>query len=310
MVNDIKLPTTYTQQIDILISRNIIINDKSFAIEILKNINYYRMIGYMLTYKSNDKYENITIENIYKLYNFDKKLRNLIFSLVENIEISFRAQISYFFSNKYGALGYLESNNFKNKKYHQDMVKKINTLTDRSREKFIEHHKDKYNNRYPMWVIVELMSFGDLSKLFNNLLDEDKNQLSKEYYLIKGEYISSWLHSICNIRNICAHHGRLYNRELKISPQLFKNDKKIGIDNRTLFGNIYVIKKLLKNNVEWKDFVKKLEDIINNNDIIDIKYLGFLENWKELLNNEEIKIKRNIEKSNEGFDSNEDEIEN
>ena len=187
MVNDIKLPTTYTQQIDILISRNIIINDKSFAIEILKNINYYRMIGYMLTYKSNDKYENITIENIYKLYNFDKKLRNLIFSLVENIEISFRAQISYFFSNKYGALGYLESNNFKNKKYHQDMVKKINTLTDRSREKFIEHHKDKYNNRYPMWVIVELMSFGDLSKLFNNLLDEDKNQLSKEYYLIKGE---------------------------------------------------------------------------------------------------------------------------
>ena len=143
---DIKEAKSFKEQIEILKSRNIIIENDDFAISILKRVNYYRLSAYMLTHKNTDgNYNNISIEEVYDLYLFDKRLRNLILLMLENIEIAFRTHIAYLIAHKYGALGYKEPNNFRNASYHKGMIDTFNYEIDRSDEIFVSHHKSEYN---------------------------------------------------------------------------------------------------------------------------------------------------------------------
>lgn len=281
---DIKDPKSYKEQIKILKSRNIIIDDDDFATKILKKINYYRFSAYMLTYKNIDgNYEKISIEEVYDLYIFDKRLRNLILPMLENIEIAFRTHISYFIAHKYGALGYKDSNNFWNDNYHKKMIDTFNYEIDRSDEIFVTHHKSEYNGIFPIWVLIEVASFGTLSKMYNNLLNKDKNEIANIYYNAKGEYVRTWLHALSNIRNICAHYGRLYNRNLTITPKLFKADKNKGIRNDTVFANIYILGRLSRDKVEWNHFVTKLSALVEKYEVVNLKYLGFPKEWEAIL---------------------------
>lgn len=281
---DIKNPTTYEEQIEILKSRNLIIENEDRAVSILQRVNYYRLSAYTLTYKNNNGiYEKVSIENVYNLYKFDKNLRNLILPMLEDIEIAFRTHISYLIAHKYGALGYKNSKNFRNSKYHESMLKTLNDEIERSDEIFVTHHKNKYNGVFPVWVIIEVATFGDLSKMYSNLLDVDKDEIAKKYYNAKCEYVSSWLYALSNLRNKCAHFSRLYNKKLTITPRLFRADKKRGIKNNTIFADIYVIGRLTKEKKEWGNFVTKLSALIDQYDVVDLKYLGFPDDWDDIL---------------------------
>lgn len=282
----IKEPKSFKDQIEILKSRNVIIDNDDVALDILKGINYYRLSAYMLTHKKNDgNYHNISIEDVHKLYLFDKKLRNLILPMLENVEIAFRTHISYFIAHEYGALGYKDPANFQNQSFHRNMLKSFDDEIERSDEIFVTHHKSEYDGVFPIWVIIEVTSFGVLSKLYNNLLEKDKDKIANKYYNTKGEFVSTWLHSLSNIRNRCAHYGRLYNKNLTITPKLFKADKKKGIKNDTIFANIYILGRLSRNKYEWNDFITKLSDIIEQYDIVDLRKIGFPENWENILRN-------------------------
>ncbi|MEY8414787.1 Abi family protein [Tissierella praeacuta] len=285
----IKEPKTFREQIKILKSRNVTIDNDDFAISVLKKVNYYRLSAYMLTHKNHDgNYNNISIEEIYDIYLFDKKLRNLILPILENIEIAFRTHISYLVAHKYGALGYKDSNNFRNASYHKGMIDTFNDEIDRSDEIFVSHHKNEYDGVFPIWVLIEVTSFGTLSKMYNNLLDEDKDEIAGKYYNTKGEFVRTWLHALSNIRNRCAHYGRLYNKNLTITPKLFKSDRKKGINNNTIFANIYIMGRLSRDKSEWGNFVTKLSALIEEYDVVDLKYLGFPEEWEIILRNIQI----------------------
>ena len=226
---DIKKPTTFKEQVQILMSRNLIIDDEEEAIFILQKVSYYRLSAYMLTYKTEDGlYEGASIKDIYDLYTFDKKLRNLLLPLLEDIEITFRTHISYLLAHKYGALGYKDNKNFKEKSYHETMLESLKQEIDRSDEVFVSHHKRKYKGEFPIWVIIEVATFGDLSKMYSNLLDEDKDEIAEKHYNTKGEYVRTWLHSLSYLRNKCAHYSRLYNRKMTVTPKLFRADRRRG----------------------------------------------------------------------------------
>lgn len=283
---NIKKPKTFKEQIQILKSRNLTIDNDEEAICILKKINYYRLSAYMLTHKTKDGiYDGISIQDVYSLYQFDKELRNLILPMLENIEIAFRAHISYLIAHKYGALGYKDGHNFKNGKYHIGMLRNFDEEIHRSDEIFVTHYKSEYDGVFPIWVVIEVTSFGVLSKMYNNLLDKDKDEIAKEYYNTKGEFVRTWLHSLSNIRNKCAHYGRLYNKNLTITPKLFKADRKKGIKNNTIFANIYIMGRLSRDKSEWEHFITKLAAIIEQYDVVDLKYLGFPSNWEGILRN-------------------------
>lgn len=281
---NIKKPTTFSEQVEILISRKLIVEDKNAAEEILSRINYYRLSAYMLSYKESNQFKNgVSIENIYDLYEFDKKLRNLVLGFLESIEIAFRTQIAYTLAHKYGPTGYLDGDNYTNRKIHDETVNKLLLEIDRSDEIFVKHYKERYQGIFPIWVAIELASFGLLSRIFSNLTNEDKNFISKTYYNLPHRYVKSWLHALSTFRNKCAHYGRTYNKKLTIKPIIHKNDIAKGIKNDQLFSILFIIKQLSKDTKEWDGFVTNLEALIEAYDVVEIRLMGFPEKWKEIL---------------------------
>lgn len=279
----LKKPTTFSEQVSLLRSRGMVIEDEEKAISVLEKINYYRLSAYMLTYKIKDgSYGGASFQNVFSLYQFDKKLRNLILPALESIEVAFRTHIAYLIAHKYGALGYCNCQNFIVKSYHKEMLQIFSEEIGRSTEMFVTHHVKKYGGLFPIWVVIELVSFGVLSKIYSNLLDSDKDIIAN-FYNAKGAYVKTWLYSLSTLRNICAHYGRLYNRRMKITPRLFAADRKIGIKNDTVFASIYVIGRLSKDKMEWRHFVTKLAALIEEYEVVDLRCIGFPKDWETIL---------------------------
>lgn len=280
----LKPPTTFEQQIELFKNRGLIIKDERHALNVLQRINYYRLTSYCLSYKKGDRYcEGITFEDIISLYEFDKKLRHSLLDIIECVEISFRTHIAYHLAHKYGTLGYLDKHNFRNERYHSEFIDELNKEIDRSREIFVKHHKSKYNGQFPVWVAIETISIGCLSKLFHNMKNADKKTISIRYYNISYQYIESWLASLAFVRNICAHHGRLYNRPITKPPKLFPADRIKGIDEYGLFSIIHTLKYIVLDKPKWDYFVLELTAMLESYPIVDIQRLGFPPEWKRLL---------------------------
>ncbi|HLR51622.1 MAG TPA: Abi family protein [Candidatus Avamphibacillus sp.] len=282
--NRIKKPTTLQEQVDIFRSRNLHIENEERAIEILSRINYYRFSAYTLTLKQNDYFmDSTTFEDVYRLYEFDRKLRSLLVANLEVIEVAFRAQIALFHAHKYGATGYLETENFINPSYHEEMVKQLKREIHRSKEVFVYHHKNKYEGVFPVWVAIEVTSFSLLSKIYSNLKNRDKTIIAKNNYHIPHEYVKNWLYSLSTFRNICAHYGRIYNRRLPIQLKVDGNDRIKGVEGNSIFAAIFIMGKLMIDKVEWASFVTSLSVLIEEYEVVDLERLGFPLVWEELL---------------------------
>lgn len=282
--NRIKTPTTFAEQVNILKSRNLIVENEENAEEILSRINYYRFSAYTLTYKTNDFFsDKITFNEIYQLYIFDKKLRNLTLGLLETIEVLFRTQIAYYIAHEYGSLGYTDGNNFYSRNRHKKMMEKIESAIRKSDEIFIKHHRSHYNDHFPIWVVIEVFSFGMLSILFSNLKETDRNTIANNNFNVPYKYIKSWLHSLSTLRNICAHYGRTYDKPLTIKPMISNKDRKIGANNEYIFGAIFVAGKLMPDAEEWNSYIVNLSSLIEEYEIINLDLIGFPDNWENLL---------------------------
>ena len=158
------------------------------------------------------------------LYEFDRRLRLLILGVLETIEIAFRTHITYETAHKFGPLGYKDKENFINEKFHQESLDELEILIKKSRkgELFIQHHFKKIRSlrNISIWAAIEVTSFGFISKLYRNLNEDIKKHIAKVYYSVPYYYLESWLQSLSNVRNVCAHYGRLYNKKLTFKPRL------------------------------------------------------------------------------------------
>lgn len=225
----IKEPTTFSEQVELLKKKNLEVEDSEFAEETLKRINYYRLSAYMLTLKKDNEFiEGTTFNQLVAIYEVDCKLRHLLMGALENIEIAFRTHMTYLIAHKYGTLGFENKENFLDETRHAEFFTELNKAfaIRRTGELFIEHHYRKYSGKFPVWVAMEVTSFGTLSKLYKNLKEEDKKEIAKTYYNLPYTYVESWLRTLSNVRNVCAHFGRIYNKNLTFRPALFKKEKK------------------------------------------------------------------------------------
>ena len=282
----IKPPTTYAEQINLLKKRKLIILDDAKACSILKDTNYYRLSGYMLSVKKDDEFfNNTTLEQIYAYHNFDKKLRQILFDIIEDIEIAFRSRLAYYIAHKYGPLSYKESNNFFNKDKHNYFLAELNkkVKSAHKQELFIKHHFLKYKGEIPIWVLVEILSFSSISKLLSNMKVEDKNEFSKIYYDFKDIYLQSWIHHLVYIRNICAHFSRLYCKLLVIKPKFLEKDLKIIRPTGKIFDTFFILKKFCCDKNRYGTLLNEIDDLfIHFPDVIK-SHIGFPEDWKEIL---------------------------
>ncbi|WFA91176.1 Abi family protein [Bacillus subtilis] len=276
-----KVFKTHAEQLAILKERGLHVEDDDFALETLKKINYYRLTGYMLTLKKDNIFdETATFNKAVRIHDFDTKLRRLLLEATEYIEVTFRAQLAYEFSQKYGGLGYKKSENFFFEDQHQRFIEIIEKKISQSHELFVIHHRNKYENQLPLWAVIELFTMDVLSKFYQNMRNEDKKEIAKKFYGVSQAHLSNWLHALTIVRNTCAHYSRVYNKKFSFSIKLFKNVK---INNERLISVIYIIKRLLPE-TEWKRFINYFDLLIDEySDVIELHHLGFKDNWTSVL---------------------------
>ncbi|RHW36026.1 DNA-binding protein [Neobacillus notoginsengisoli] len=284
----IKPPTTFKEQVKLFESRKLHIEDSDYAEKILQRVNYYRLSAYGLSFKDRlikDEYvAGASFNKMVSLYEFDRRLRLLLLGALETIEIAFRTHISYELAHKLGPIGYRDKENFLNEKFHQDSLIELDSLISKSRkgELFVEHHFKKYDGVFPIWAAIEVTSFGFLSKFYRNLNEDLKKHIAKIYYNVPYLYMESWLQTLSNVRNVCAHYGRLYNKHLTFKPRLFKEDAR-QFSNRHIYAAIYLTERLLTK-TEGIRFITDLDALISEyEEDIDFAHIGFPSNWKDLL---------------------------
>lgn len=148
---------------------------------------------------------------------------------------------------------------------------------------FVKHHIKKYNGKFPIWVSVELMSFGNLSSLFSILQDDDQKTIAN-YYKTDAKYLKNWILCLVEVRNICAHFTRLYNMPLKENPKLYKENMKFKKKQNKLFPILLIMKRMLNSNSQWDSLLKDIEHTFSKYAYcFNLSFMGFPKNWKEIL---------------------------
>lgn len=301
---------TIEEQIELLQNRNLHIKNKETAKEILLNNNYYYLInGYkdlFLNRKNKtEKFRNgTTLEEIYSLYEFDRKIRIIFLEYILLIERKIDTYIAYEFSKNYGHKDYLIPKNFnyisKNKELIDKFLNDINLEIShqyKNSNKMIRHYLDTYKY-IPLWVLIRILSFGKVSKFYSFMKQKEQNNISRKFN-IKSETLKIYLMNLGNIRNICAHDEKLYDVILKNrinntnyhrKLNLIKTDGKTAYATRDLFSIVIILKVLLENQqfIEFYnriiETIKELESNLLSLKIDKVLYkMGFPKNYKKLL---------------------------
>lgn len=292
---ELKIALTYEQQIERLKTiHNLTIEDDTEALSILKTINYYRLSAYGIGLKKNDNPEEyldgISLQSLYKLYSFDSKFKNNLIHIIEQIEIKLRTQISNLLALKYGSEGYIDSSNFisKTTKEGKDIYTTIieNFRTECIRQKnapLVKHHMEKYEGHFPIWVAVELFTFGNLASLFDIMQPNDRKEIAN-LYNTEPSYLGSWILSLVEVRNICAHYSRLYNMPLKQTPFLYKEHRQYRTNINKVFPVLLVIKRMLNGSTLWNEFFNQIQATFNQySDVVNLSFIGFPKKWIDIL---------------------------
>lgn len=285
---------TIQEQIALLQSRNMSFKQIANAPHFLSNISYYRLKGYWWELQDdrvthhfvNDSY----FEDVIDLYNFDRHFRLIVFNAIERIEISLRTKIIYHLSLRYGSEWYLNPSLFEEQKRYTSFVAKLFQDMSNSSEEFIIKHFENHPAEHPeSWKAMEVLTLGSLSKLYQNLKHQlpEKNKISREFGLYNQKYLSSWLLTITVIRNIIAHHSRLWNRVIinkydwpASTPQPLLNYIPDNRQRRKLFPLLSAI-LYMNNEISPGNSIKnELINLFNNYPQIHLSRIGFPINWQ------------------------------
>lgn len=292
-----KKALTIQNQIDALIDRGLVIQESDNAERVLSNVSYYRLGEYWHSMQYDKERhlfkENSKFKDVLALYNFDGELRILLFDVIEKIEISLRTKLIYHLSHEFNPWWFQNFDLFIDSK---DLVKTLANLeVELSRTKDItiknhfKNHKDDL--RFPpSWKSLEQTSFGSLSKLYGNLKNtiNSKDLIAIEFGAVNHTYLPSWLQSIAQIRNYCAHHSRLWNKNLPGTPKLLSNPPFSWLEDvpkqhefQRLYIHLCIMKYMLNTILPNNDFSEKLVDLFKKYPNVDPNALGMKNNWKD-----------------------------
>lgn len=290
----IKQPKTIDELLDLLKTRGLYIEDDELAKNLLLNCTYYRLLYYLKKFPQNNDHYNCSLSEIKKYYDFDKWLRVFVFSLIGPIEVSVRSNLAQYLAENHGSDCFYNDKFFKRDPYkYQDVLDNFKLLTSDDRylgkNPIITHHKEKYNDLYPIWVVVQFLSFANISKLFYALSNEDGNELSNSMFFSQPprkklhiKYLRSWLHSLSVLRNFCAHHEPLYERYYTVAPSIGNLFSYDSTKNHYLFAYFLIIRRISVPEF-WDASMKNFRSYINQNDFLDLSKYGFPGDWEKYL---------------------------
>lgn len=283
---------SHQDQVALLQSRGMVVDDVQAAIEFLQHINYYRFSGFCVPFISSPHRfaDGVTFEQVQAACEFDRDLSDLVTEALEIVELDVRTAVAYHFGEQYGPFGHVTQRNFFRNFKHSRWLATPRSETRRSNEKFVEHFKATYREftDLPVWVITEIMSFGALSRMCDGMLKPDRKAIAGRYGLQPRTWVSC-LHHLNYVRNLCAHHARLWDRTWSIKPLLpaarvWQPPHLPG--NSRLFATLLILNYLMVRcptvmayAVEWRSRVETLIDqppsVANAADL-----MGLTASWK------------------------------
>ena len=238
---------SFEEQLQQLKSRGLEVTNDQAALDYLDRIGYYRLSAYwyplrriklemgdksdeITVRRLNEFYEGAKFEDAVNFYVFDKRLRLLALDALERIEVAIRVDIAYTLGKRHTS-AYLESSqldsNFVTRirpksgtTKHSEWLEKYEQILYRSRETFVKHYMEKYGPPLPFWVAIEIWDFGLLSWFFSGLKNSDQRFIAEKYGVMHGRVFESWFRSMNYLRNLCAHHSRVWNRNIIDQPKL------------------------------------------------------------------------------------------
>ncbi len=298
-----KPPLTIQEHLKLLKDRGLVIECDQSAEDFMQHITYYHLCSYWLPFeepcesqpRTHQFKTGTTFDQIKNLYEFDRDLRMLVLNAIERIEISVRSKWVNVMKHAYGPHAQLIPHAFvKHRgewKYRTGLQKWIDTAND-SRETFVKHFKDKYKEDMPpIWAAAELLSFGSFSRWYKfTKAPEMRNRVAKQYKLDE-KILVSFIHHLCIIRNHCAHHSRLWNRNISIPFIIPSQGNGDLIDSLIEYSDPTVSKRTYKiyNTLTMSAYLThqieggwswraRLKDLIKSYDI-DLRAMGFPKDW-------------------------------
>lgn len=286
---------TIEEQIEILRSRGLTINDEPQARDFLLHNNYYRISGYSLTLRKNDVFsKSATFQNIVDIYNFDHELRHIILQYLEVIEVKIKSIYAYEFTKVHGPTGYLDESFFTNKSKHKEIIDKANQQKTQRlpHEAYLKHFVNDLQQDIPLWAYVDLLTISDISFLYSISELPVKDAIARTFGLTmsKGASIlGNYMHSMTIIRNLCAHGSRIYNRLFEQKPSLNKKEKALlitnnkgEIDNAHFYGFLLIMKRILPAD-KFNEMKKSIIALTQKYPFVRMDYYGFRSDWQQKL---------------------------
>lgn len=310
--SNIKFHLTVGEQVNLLKSRGMRVDDDAVAISTLTRLGYYRISGYFyplrktqprgVVGRQDDFQDGTSIELVSQLYEFDRHLRLLVLDAVERIEVAVRCDVAYRLGQRH-RLAHEQSSeldaNFctlvdhiSQKTAHQDWTERLAQVLKRAKkEDFVKHHIENYGGKMPIWVITEVWDFGLLSKFFAGMKYKDQNYLARRYGLPEGKYLVSWLRAINFARNVCAHHSRLWNRNIIERPGFPPSQPHSKLNHllgdtsaqTRIYGTLCVLRTMLSvisPDSDWAERLKLICAAFPISPLMSLRAAGFPDDWE------------------------------
>jgi abortive infection bacteriophage resistance protein len=279
----------------------------SFA---LTTTGYYRLAGYWYplrvqqqggTARSDNFVAGSSFDQVVALYEFDKQLRLLVLDAVERVEIAVRTCIADQLG-KHDPLAH-ECAHLLDARFCSDVVPgtgktefehwsdRLQIAIGKSRDDFVAHHRDHYAGKMPIWVCIEVWDFGLLSRFFSGMTFRDQLHIAQRYGLPEGKFLASWLRSINLVRNIAAHHSRLWNRSIVLKPRIPANNNLLQHLTRDNFviSRVYAtlcvlqyLQRIIAPTVGWSQRLQELCAQMPAAPQVALSQAGFLSDWEQL----------------------------
>jgi|SRR5690554_4478358 len=288
-----KKPLTAEEHLELLKERGLSIDNPERAIKYLKSIGYFRLTGYMYHLQESDGshrfHESTTFNDIISHYQFDKKLRAIFSEYLERIEIALRAKLTNYFGLSHGFYWYTIYDLYADKNTFDIVNEEIISKFKDPQERFLKNFKRKYTSESlpPSNMAMEILTLGKLARLYKGLHNNDEKGKIANDFGLPSTILSSWFIFLNNVRNICAHHGRLWNRRITADKPLIPKRKKYEFNgdipanfNSSCYGAIAMIDRILRIINPNNRFIIKVTELIGSYDEIDLVLMGFPEDWQ------------------------------
>jgi abortive infection bacteriophage resistance protein len=288
---------TFEEQADLLLARGLCA-DRVELVKRLQATNYFRFCAYAWVFQEGDRYQTgITLEQVWRLYTFDHRLRTLFIDAIESIEVQVRTLLAYQFAHKHGSFAYLEESNFPNFDPKEDDFNKWKaklkgqvkqSVNPKGAEIFVVNYFRDHGDAHdllPVWMMVELMDFGSTLSFFRGVSVDIRKELAKTIGQPE-EVILSWLMGLHVIRNRCAHHARLWNWQSGTSvkrpnKRKFKEWWQPTMPKDRMGMLLTICRHWLNCIAPTNTWTARVFELFDQYPEIDTSQMGLPSNWKE-----------------------------